>query len=80
MPLLIKIGITNSNKIFSLAYNYYPEETTKSYNFFFEVLGEEIFFNDILNPAIIIEDQATSLIKVIDVLDSILNGVLQFYN
>src|SRR5438045_2382231 len=53
MPLLIGVGITNSNKIFPLAYSYYSGEIVESYNFFFKVLGEEVFFNDILNLAVI---------------------------
>jgi hypothetical protein len=80
MPLLIKVGITNSNKTFPLAYSYCPGETTKSYDFFFEILGEEVFFNDILDPTIIIGDQAAGLIKVVNVLGSILNDILQFCN
>jgi hypothetical protein len=56
MPLLIKVGITNFNKIFPLAYSYCLGEIIKSYDFFFETLREEIFFNDILNLTIIIRD------------------------
>ena len=56
MPLLIGVGITNSNKTFPLAYSYCPGETAESYDFFFEVLGEEVFFNDILDPAVIMGD------------------------
>ena len=80
IPLLIGVRITNSNKTFPLAYSYYPGETAESYDFFFEILGKEVFFNDILNPTIVIRNQAAGLIKVINILDSIPNGVLQFYN
>jgi hypothetical protein len=80
MPLLIGVGITNSNKTFPLAYSYCPGETAESYDFFFEILGEEVFFDDILDPAVVMGDQAAGLIKAVDVLDSIPNGVLQFCN
>ena len=76
MPLFIKIGITNSNKIFPLAYNYYPREIIKLYDFFFKIFSEEVFFNDILNSIIIIGDQAANLIKIINILDFISNNVL----
>jgi MULE transposase domain len=80
MLLLIGVGITNSNKIFPLDYSYCPGETVESYDFFFETLREEVFFDDILGPAVIMGDQAPGLIKAVDVLDSIPNAMLQFCN
>jgi hypothetical protein len=80
MPLLVGIGIINFNKTFPLAYSYCSGETIKSYDFFFEILSKEVFFDDILDPAVVIGDQAAGLIKAADVLDSIPNGVLQFCN
>jgi hypothetical protein len=56
MPLLVGVRIINSGKTFPLTYSYCPGEITKLYEFFFKVLREEIFINDILKPTIIIGD------------------------
>jgi hypothetical protein len=56
IPLLVDIGIINSNKTFPQIYSYYPGEIIKSYEFFFKVLRKEVFINDILKPTIIMED------------------------
>jgi hypothetical protein len=56
MPLLVSVGIINSGKTFPQAYSYCPGEIIKSYEFFFKVLREEVFVDDILNPAVIMRD------------------------
>ena len=80
MPLLVGVGITNSGKTFPQAYSYCLGETAESYEFFFEVLREEVFVDDILDSAVILGDQAAGLIKAVDVLDAVPNSVLQFCN
>jgi hypothetical protein len=80
MPLLVGVGIINSGKTFPQAYSYCPGETAESYEFFFEVLREEVFVDDILDPAVIMGDQAAGLIKAVDVLEAVPNSVLQFCN
>ena len=42
LPLLIGIGVTNNSKTFPYALSYYLGETAESYNFFFQILREEI--------------------------------------
>lgn len=42
LPLLISIGITNSSKTFPCTSSYCPGETAESYDFFFQILREEI--------------------------------------
>ena len=75
MPLPAEVGITNSNETFPSAYSYCPGPYD-----FLEILGEEVFLDDTLDPAVIMGDQALGLIKAVDVLDSIPNDVLQFRN
>jgi hypothetical protein len=42
LPLLISIDITNSGKTFPCASSYCSGETAESYDFFFQILREEI--------------------------------------
>jgi len=42
LPLLVSMGIINSSKTFPYALSYCPGETVESYNFFFQILREEI--------------------------------------
>ena len=77
MPLLVGISITNTNKTFPVALSYYPRETAKSYNFFFETLRKEIFI-EVIEPGVIIGDQAVGLIASIETYDSMPNSQLQF--
>jgi hypothetical protein len=79
MPLSAEVGITNSNETFPSAYSYCLGETAGPYDFL-EILGEEVFLDDTLDPAVIMGDQTPGLIKAVDVLDSIPNDVLQFRN
>ena len=78
MPLLTGISITNTNKTFPVALSYCPGETAKSYNFFFETLRNEIFVEDIIEPGVVIGDQAAGLISLIETYDSMPNSQLQF--
>jgi hypothetical protein len=55
LPLLIGVGITNSGKTFPCASSYCPGETAESYDFFFQILREEMWV-DCYEPAVIMGD------------------------
>ena len=78
MPLLTGMSITNTNKTFPVALSYCPGETARSYNFFFNTLRAEIFVGGVIEPGVIIGNQAVGLIASIQTYDSMPNSQLQF--
>jgi hypothetical protein len=80
MLLFVEVEITNFEKFFFQIYSYCPGETAKLYEFFFKVLREEIFVNNILDSAVVMRDQAAGLIKIINILKTVFNNILQFCN
>ena len=78
--LLISIDITNLGKTFPLALSYYFSKTVELYNFFFWYLCKEVWVDNTLEPAILMGNQVANLIKVVDILHSVLKSKLQFYN
>lgn len=77
LPLLVATSETNTEKIFPVAFSYCPGETVESYNFFFTCLKEEIFTKDVLDPAVVIADQASGLFSSFDNHNSMPNSELQ---
>lgn len=80
LPLLVAVGITNSNKSFPVAFSYCSGETAEVYGFFFECLRAEIFTNDIQDASVVLSDQAAGLISAVDTHDAIPHSQLQFCN
>jgi MULE transposase domain len=78
LPLLIATRITNEGKTFPVAFSYCPGETAESYLFFLECLQAEIFVGDVPFPAVILADQAPSLLSAADSFDALPNSSLQF--
>jgi MULE transposase domain len=60
------IRITNENKKFPVAFSFCPGENQKSYTFLFDCLRAEIFTNGILEPGVILANQAASILSSID--------------
>ena len=55
LPLLISVGVINSGKTFLYALSYCSGETAESYDFFFQILREEMWI-DYCEPAVILGD------------------------
>jgi hypothetical protein len=79
LPLLTGVGITNSGKTLPCASSYYPGETAESYDFFFQILCEEMSV-DSCEPTVIMGDQSAGLISAVDTLGSVPRSQLQFCN
>jgi MULE transposase domain len=78
LPLLTSVGITNTGKIFPVALSYCPGEIAANYNIFFKSLRSELFMDGVVDPGVIMGDQAAGLISSMDTYDSMPNSQLQF--
>jgi MULE transposase domain len=65
LPLLVAVGVTNEGITFPVAFAFIKGETTDAFDFFFECLRAEIFCDGVLDPAVILADQAAGLMSAI---------------
>lgn len=80
LPLLVAVGVTNEDRTFPIAFSFCPGENFESYNFFFDCLRAEIFTDGVLEPGVIIADQAAGLLSSIDTHGSIPRSKFQICN
>lgn len=62
MPLANIVGITNTERTFSLAFSFIRSGSAKNFDFIFQSLDELVFYN-ILHSQIVLSDQAKGFIK-----------------
>jgi hypothetical protein len=73
--LFVAVGITHTERSFPAAFAFGGVEDGATFRFFFECLKELIFINNIPLPRVLVSDQASGLMTVID--DSLLNTISQ---
>jgi hypothetical protein len=62
LPLLMLIGVLNTNKTFPVAFLFCPSESAESIGFVWESLKAEYFQDDICVPRVVLGDWAAGLI------------------
>jgi hypothetical protein len=65
LPLLVVVGVLNTNKTFPVAFSFCPSESADSIGFVWESLKAECFIGDIPPPRVILGDWAKGLIASI---------------
>ena len=60
MPILVAVGVTNTDETFLVVFAYIPGEQEQVFTFFFECLRSEIFTT--IQPAVVLSDQAAGII------------------
>jgi len=74
--LFIIVGITFINKNFLIAYSFIKSKAIILFNFFFDSFRYFVFGNDIVEPKVVLADQAAGLIVAMPV--SMPNCLLQY--
>jgi MULE transposase domain len=67
LPLLVCMGVLNTNKTFPVAFSFCPSESAESIGFIWECLKAECFIDGIYAPRIVIGDWAAGLIASIPI-------------
>jgi hypothetical protein len=67
LPLLVCVGVLNTNKTFLVAFSFCPSESVESIGFMWECLKAEYFVNSISPPRVVIGDWAAGLIVSIPI-------------
>jgi hypothetical protein len=67
LPLLVCVGVLNTNKIFPVAFSFCPSESTESISFVWECLKAECFIDSICAPRVVIGDWAAGLIASVSI-------------
>jgi hypothetical protein len=65
LPLLVIVGVLNTNQTFPVAFSYCPSESNDSISFVWKSLREECFIPGIAPPRVILGDWAAGLIASI---------------
>ena len=56
LPLLVCVGVLNTNKTFLIAFSFCPSESAESIGFMWKCLKTECFINNISPPRVIIDN------------------------
>jgi len=67
LPLLVLVGVLNTNKTFPVAFSFCPSESAESIGFVWESMKAEVFIDGVLPPRVIIGDWAKGLIASVPI-------------
>ncbi|KIW89890.1 uncharacterized protein Z519_09319 [Cladophialophora bantiana CBS 173.52] len=65
MPMIVAVGVLNTNKTFPVAFSFCPSENHASYTFFWESLKLHLP-ERVVAPAVVISDQAKAILSSIE--------------
>lgn len=77
LPLMIAMAKSNTNTSFPIAFSWVPEEDAESYAFFYETLRAELY-RDIPEPAVVLTDLSSGMIRAYDILKCLPHSQLQY--